>query len=230
MKRIMALMMALALALLGASALAEDGTLTVEGVGVVNVDADRATVSLSVRELGPDVMTAQGAVNSKMDAVIEALKEAGLATDAMSTGGIGIYPNYDYSDDAEKIVGYTAYNSLVFTVGDVDAVGTYIDAAFAAGANGLDYVEFSAAETGEAGDRALNLAVQSARKKAETMAAAAGVELGKIVEIRDKTEAGYAPVNAFATSEDAGKGTATQLLPAKQQVSACVYITFEISD
>lgn len=230
MKKVFAMMMALALALLGMTAMAEGRTLTVEGVGMVTVDADHATVSLGVRESGPDVMTAQGTVNDRMDAVIAALGEAGLARDTMATGGIGIYPNYDYSGEIERIMGYTAYNSLTFTVDDVNAVGTYIDAAFAAGANTLDYVEFSAKDTAEAGDRALTLAVQSAQKKAATLAEAAGVTLGEIVEIRDKADMGFDVANAFAASEDAGKGAATQLLPARQQVSATVYITYAIAE
>lgn len=230
MKKMVALVLMLILALAGMAAMAEGRSLTVEGIGVVTVDANRATVSLGVRENAADVLTAQGKVNEKMDAVIAALGEAGLSAEAMSTSGIGIYPNYDYSGEIEQIVSYSAYNTLTFTVDDVNAVGTYIDAAFAAGANSLDYVNFSAADTAEAGDQALALAVQSAQKKAETMAAAAGVKLGEIVEIRDNADMGFDITNAFAASEDAGKGAATQLLPARQQVGATVYITYAIAD
>ena len=230
MKKIVALMMVLAVALLGMTAMAEGRTLTVQGVGVVNVDADRATVSLGVRETSADVITAQSTVNGKMDAVIKALSEAGLPAEGMSTGGIGIYPNYDYSGEMEQIVGYTAYNNLTITVMDVDAVGGYIDAAFAAGANSLDYVEFSAADTAEAGDQALQLAVDSAVKKAETLAAAAGVKLGEITEIRDNFDGGFDINSAFAATKEAAEGEATQLMPGRQQISATVFITYEIKD
>ncbi len=228
MKKIVALLMILAVALMGIGALAEGGTLSVQGVGIVTVDADRATICLGVRESAKDVMTAQNTVNEKMNAVIAALGEAGLSSDAMGTGSIGIYPNYDYSGEVEQIVGYTANNSLVFTVADMDAVGSYIDAAFAAGANSLDYVDFSATDTDEAAERALALAVESARKKAQTLAAAAGVELGDILEIRDNAEIGYEITNAYAASEDAGRGAGTEVLPSRQQVNATVTITFAI--
>ena len=228
MKRIFAMVLALAM-LLGIGAMAEGRTLTVQGVGVVKVSADRATVSLGVREAAPDVMTAQSTVNGKMESVIAALVEAGIASEGMATGSIGIYPNYDYSGEMEQIAGYTAYNSLVFTVTDVENVGAYIDAAFAAGANNLDYVEFSAADTAEAGDQALALAMESAKKKAATLAAAADGELGDILEIRDNQE-GWDVNNAFAArSEDTGMGSGTQVLPSQQQVSAFVYVTYEIA-
>ena len=229
MKKGFAMVLALAM-LLGACAMAEGRTLTVQGVGVVQVAADRATVSLGVRETGPDVMSTQASVNEKIAAVIAALTEAGVEPGALSTGSIGIYSNYDYSGEVEQIVGYTAYNSLLFTVTDVDNVGSLIDAAFAAGANNLDYVEFNAADTAEAGEQALALAVQSAGKKAETLAAAAGVQLGEILEIRDNDEMGYGYGNAFAATEDAGKGMATSVLPSQQQVTAAVYITYALGE
>ncbi|MBR1820006.1 MAG: SIMPL domain-containing protein [Clostridia bacterium] len=239
MKRTLAILLALLLA--GAAALAEtatltgavapaERTLTVQGVGVVKVNADRATINLGVREVAPDVMTAQSTVNEKLDAVIVALKAAGAAESAISTDGIGIYPNYDYSED-ERIVGYTAYNSISVTLTDVENVGSYIDAAFAAGANSLDYVQFSAADTGDAADQALALAVESARRKAQVLAEAAGVELGEILELRDSADSGYDANMFYAKSEAAADmGAGTQVLASQQQVSASVYITFAIGD
>ena len=229
MKKVFATVLALAL-LLGACAMAEGHTLTVQGMGAVQVAADRATVSLGVRETGPDVMSTQATVNEKIAAVIDALTEAGVEPGALSTGSISIYSNYDYSGDVEQIVGYTAYNSLLFTVTDVDSVGSFIDAAFAAGANNLDYVEFTAADTAEAGEQALALAVQSAGRKAAVLADAAGVQLGDILEIRDNEETGYGYGNAFAVTEDAGKGAGTSVLPSQQTVSAIVTITYAIGE
>lgn len=230
MKKLFAICLALML-LLGACALAEPATLTVQGVGVVNVDADRASVTLGVREIAPEVATAQGAVNAKMDAVFAALREAGAEEGAITTSGIGIYPNYDYSGDIEQIASYTAYNSVVVTVKDVENVGAYIDAAFAAGANSLDYVEFSAADTAEAADQALALAVQSATQKARVLADAAGVELGAIMEIRDNPDVSFYEVNrAYAVTKDSGMGAGTQVLPTRQQVTANVSITFAIGE
>lgn len=230
MKKLIAICMMLAM-LLGACAVAEQATMTVQGVGVVKVNADRASVTLGVREVAPDVAGAQGAMNDKMTAVIAALREAGAEEGAIATSGIGIYPNYDYSGEYERICGYTAYNSVIVTLTDVESVGAYIDAAFAAGANSLDYVEFTAADTAEAAEQALSLAVQSATQKARVLADAAGVELGSIVEIRDNSDTGYYDVNrAYAVSKDAGMGGGTEVLPSRQEVSATVSITFAIGE
>lgn len=228
MKRIMAIVMAALLALAGIGALAEDGQLTVQGIGVVHVDANRATISLGVRLAAADVATAQAAVNETLDAVIAALKDMGLESNALSTSGIGIYPNWDYSD-GETIVGYTAYNTINVAVTDVEKVGAYIDAAFAAGANSLDYVDFSTADADEAGEKALTLAMESAMEKARVLAEAAGVELGEIVNITENPDFYYGGQNAYVRSEDAGMGGGTEVLASQQQITATVNVTFDIS-
>lgn len=226
--RLVSLILVALLMMAGASALAER-TITVQGVGTVKVDADRVEINLGVRDVAEDVVAVQSSINAKMDTVIEAIRGMGDCVVSVSTNGIGIYPNYNY-DDGERIVGYTAYNGIVVTLSDVDAAGACIDAAFAAGANSLDYVSFSAADTAQAADKALALAVESAKAKAQVLAEAAGVGLGGILEIREGYDMGYDSNAAYAkvTEEDAGMGT--QVLPSRQSVSANAVVTFAIED
>lgn len=226
MKKLIA--MILALMLVGSFALAEH-TLTVRGVGTVKMDADRVGISLGVREVDTDVQSAQSKVNEKIDKIIEALQGMGDIVDSTSTNSIGIYPNYSYTEDGlEAISSYTAYNSLYVTLKDADSAGACIDKAFAAGANTLDYVDFSAVGTEKASDKALALAVESARHKAEVLAGASGVRLGEILEIRDEADMGY-DVNvpyARAAAEETDAGTG--VLASQQTISATVLITYAI--
>jgi hypothetical protein len=220
------MVLTLVLLLGGMSALA-DSTITVQGVGIVQVDADRVSFSIGVREVASEVMTAQSAVNEKIGAVIDAMKALGIEDDAISTNSIGIYPNYNYdsNDGSEIVSGYTAYNNISVTVKDVANSGKYIDAAFAAGANSLDYVEFSAADIEAASDRALELAVSNATDKAKVLAEAAGLKLGEVLEIREGSGASYDVPTLYAKNEmDAGAGT--EVLASKQSVSASVTMTF----
>ncbi len=228
MKKIAAVVLA-ALMMLGATALAQ-GSITVQGYGSVRVDSNRASINLGVREIADEVMTAQTRVNEKINAVVDALKAMGVTEDEISTNGIGIYPNYNY-DEGETISGYTAYNNIYFTVTDVNNTGAYIDAAFEAGANSLDYVEFSATDTEAAAAKALTLAVASAKDKAQVVADAAGVKLGGILEIRDSADTGYDGQSLFARNAEGDKGGAgTSVMASKQTVSAIVSITFALED
>ena len=227
MKRIAAVVLA-ALMMLGATALAQ-GTITVQGYGSVKVDSDQAGINLGVREVADEIMTAQTRVNEKISAIVEALKAMGVEEDAISTNGLGIYPNYNY-DEGETISGYTAYNNIYVTVSDVNNTGAYIDAAFAAGANNLDYVDFSATDTEAAAAQALTLAVSSAKDKAQVIADAAGVKLGSILEIRDSADTGYDGQTLFARNTAEGTGAGTAVMASKQTVSAIVSITFALED
>ena len=222
--RIVALLVVMLL-LFGTAALAQN-TITVQGVGSVKVDSDRAGISLGVRESSEEVMTAQTLVNERIGAIVEVLKGMGLSEDDISTNGIGIYPNYNY-DDGETIIGYTAYNNIYLTVTDVNNTGAYIDAAFAAGANSLDYVEFSATQTQEADAKALTLAVESAREKAQIIADAAGVKLGDIVEIHDNADSSFGGNGIYVKNAvEADTGAGTDVMASKQTITATVNITF----
>ena len=222
--RFVALLMVMLL-LAGTAALAQS-TITVQGIGSVKVDSDRAGISLGVRESSAEVMAAQTLVNERISAIVEVLKGMGLSEDDISTNGIGIYPNYNY-DDGETIIGYTAYNNIYLTVTDVNNTGAYIDAAFAAGANSLDYVEFSATQTQEADAKALTLAVESAREKAQIIADAAGVKLGDIVEIHDNADMSFGGNGIYVKNAvEADTGAGTDVMASKQTITAAVNITF----
>jgi len=230
MNRVIAIILAVLMVLAAPAALAE-GTIVVQGVGSVKVKSNRAGICLGVRETDRELSAAQSRVNEKIAAIVDALKGMGLAEEAITTNGIGIYPNYNY-DENETISGYTASNTLYVSVADVDNTGAYIDAAFAAGANSLDYVEFSAVETDEAAAKALQLAVDSAREKAQVLADAAGVKLGGILEIRDVDSPGFVSGDFYAktTEAEADAGAGTGVLAGMQSVVATVSITFALED
>ena len=224
------LICALALMLAATAALAEPAILTVNGSGAVYVDADRVTINVGVRESAGDVMSAQAAVNAKIDAVIAALTDMGVDPKDIYTDSISIYPEYDYSYSGdEKLTGYSAYNMIAATTAGTENAGAYIDAAFAAGANQLNGVDFFASDTTEAQHRALAMAVQNAGEKAEVLAQAAGLPLAGIRSISEGGGFYTEPVYyARASVEDAGAGT--QVYANKLSVTASVSVTYALGE
>ena len=186
MKKMFAMLLCLAILALGTGAALAEGTkLTVSGSGTVLVESDLAVVTVGVREASTDVLVAQSTVNEKIAAIKQALLEAGAKESEINTDSINIYANYDYSDNTEVIVGYTANNTLSVRTTDIDNVGALIDAAFAAGANTLDNVQFTVQDDSEAREQALTKAVEDARRKAEVLAAAAGLQIASIESIAE---------------------------------------------
>ena len=231
MKKLFALLMCAALLALGTgAALAEETKLTVSGSGTVLVESDLAIVTMGVREAASDVLEAQSTVNEKIAAIKQALLDAGVQESEINTDSINIYANYDYSGSTEVIVGYTAYNSLSVRTTNIDGVGALIDAAFAAGANTLDSVQFTVQDDTEAQEQALTMAVQDAQRKANVLAAAAGMQISSIESISESAVYTYDSMRNFAAPEasaaDSGAGTLVQA--ALGSVDASVTMEFEL--
>ena len=233
MKKMFVMLLCLAILALGTGAALAEGTkLTVSGSGTVLVESDLAVVTVGVREASTDVLVAQSTVNEKIAAIKQALLDAGVEESSINTDSINIYANYDYSDNTEVIVGYTARNSLSVRTTDMDNVGSLIDAAFAAGANTLDNVQFTVQDDTQAREQALTMAVEDARRKADVLASAAGLQVASIERISEggvsvyDSMRNYAADTVMAAEESGGAGTLVQA--ALVSVDATVSMEFEL--
>ena len=232
MKKMFAMLLCLAILALGTGAALAEGTkLTVSGSGTVLVESDLAVVTVGVREASTDVLVAQSTVNEKIAAIKQALLDAGAKESEINTDSINIYANYDYSDNTEVIVGYTANNTLSVRTTDIDNVGALIDAAFAAGANTLDNVQFTVQDDSEAREQALTKAVEDARRKAEVLAAAAGLQIASIESIAESGVYTYDSMRNYAMMDEAATesgGAGTLVQAALVSVDASVSMEFEL--
>lgn len=214
------------------TALAETTTLTVRGTGVVGVTADVAQIVLGVREVSTDVREAQATVNEKINAICDALIEAGVDQKDIGTESLYIYANYDYSGDEQRLTGYTASNTISITTSQIDSVGAYIDIAFEGGANTLDSVDFSSRDNEDAQKEALELAVQNAYEKAEIIANAAGMEIVSVKSF-DESEQSYSVDTGAKYSnariEAAAGDQSTRVQASSLQIQATVLVEFELS-
>ena len=233
MKKMFAILLCLAILALGTGAALADGTkLSVTGSGTVLVESDLAIVTVGVQETSKDVLEAQSTVNEKIAAIKQALLDTGVEESEINTDSINIYANYDYSDNTEVIVGYTARNSLSVRTTDMDNVGSLIDAAFAAGANTLDNVQFTVQDDTQAREQALTMAVEDARRKADVLASAAGLQVASIERISEggvsvyDSMRNYAADTVMAANESGSAGTLVQA--ALVSVDAMVSMEFEL--
>lgn len=230
MKKILAVLMALCM-LFSAAALADEAELTVEGIGRVYVEADQACIYLGLSLTDEDVAALQQQANETIDAICAALEAAGVDGKNISTNYFYINPRYDYSGDVEQLIGYTLNNSLCIITDQIDQVGVYIDAAFAAGANTFDSITFSVKNDSEARKQALEIAISNARSKAETIAAATGKALGELIEVSEDNDFLYDATGnsaAYMESAVAADGAATTVRASQIEVRAGVKICYEL--
>lgn len=142
---------------------------------------DQARFSVGVRSVAGTGPEAAAANNRKMEAVVSALIEAGVARDDLQTQQLGI-SRLDYGPNRGQ---FEASNVVNARIRDIDKASVAIGAATGAGANVLSGPELSVADPESASRNAYAEAYKAARARADTYAAAAGMKVGRVLSIRD---------------------------------------------
>jgi len=185
---------------LGHVALAGDDTqparILVTGEGSAEVAPDLAVIVLSVSRDAPTAREALTANSTAMNKVLEAMSKLGIAERDLQTSSFDIQPRYIYpqptsgADQAPRLVGYTVRNSLTVRVRDIARVGEVLDTSVTLGVNEGGSIRFANDDPSAAIAQARVKAVESAMARARTLAEAAGVKIGRVLEI---SEQGYSP-------------------------------------
>lgn len=197
--------------------------LTVQGTGRSSVAPDMATISVGVTTQAPTAAQAMSDNAGKQQAVIDALKAAGIAAEDLQTQGLNLSPVQHYPGENQPpvISGYQAQNIVSARVRDLGNLGPLLDAAVAAGATDVQSVSFSREDSAAAEDEARREAITEARRRAEVMAAAAGMRLGPLVSLSDApVSTGPSPV--MYAQDARAMGAATPVETGRMMLSADV--------
>jgi hypothetical protein len=197
------------------------GGITVTGVGTITSVPDEASFTIGVQTQGSTAREALSANSEQMRRVIAAVKAAGVAKDDIKTQDVSVSANYA---DEGRIDGYSARNSVLVKIRDLDKAGPILDAASNAGANEVYGPTLSRSDEDALQAKALGSAVQDARKKAEALADAAGVRLGRVTSITEGSSGGWQP---YYAERALAKDTAP-IEPGTQDSQATVTVTFAI--
>jgi len=205
-----------------------EGRLYVSATGIAAQAPDRASVSAGVISQAPTAGLAMRENARQMNAAFAALESAGIEKRYIQTSQMSLQPQYDYSDrKAPRVTGYQVTNTISAKTYDLDNVGGMLDALVDSGVNNINGVTFSIKDPKAAKDKAREDAIKEARSKAEGMAKAAGVRLGKVIEIRESGAAAPRP-NMYAARAMSDSLESTPVSVGEQTLSVTVSITYEI--
>lgn len=211
----------------------ESGKIHVVGSGSVVAEPDIATLNLGVSVEKKTVAEAREAAAAAMTAVIAALKANGIAENDIRTERFSIYPQYDYTDNGRVLRGYRVNNTVSTKVRELENLSGVIDGAAEAGGDIIvvNSIQFMIEDPTPLQAQARGLAVKDAEAKAQTLADASGVKLGKPVAITETTSGGPPPI-AFAKAEEFAADTAHSSTPIEAgelTVIVNVTVVYEIA-
>lgn len=204
------------------------GKLYVSATGHAAQAPDQASVSAGVVTQGRTAGDAMEKNARQMNAAFAALKKAGIKERDIQTSQMSLQPQYNYQDrKAPVITGYEVRNTVSARTDSLSSVGPMLDALVSAGINNINSVNFSIKNSKSAKNKARMDAIAQARIKAESMAKAAGVSLGNVLEIRENAN-NHSPrpmMMAQRMEMDAGS---TPIAAGEQTLSVTVNITYAL--
>jgi uncharacterized protein YggE len=207
------------------AATAEPALIVVSGHADATIPADRAMVRIAV-ETRAETAAAAGAENARIqEAVVAALRAAGVPRAAITSAGYTVATNYRPPAGPRETPqpdGYIARNAVHVQLSALDRVGPVIDAALAAGANRIDGVQFTATQTDSARRVALAEAIATARADATIMARAAGGSLGRLLELSTEFSPARMPYALQMAGGVARARATTEIEPREVTVNAVV--------
>lgn len=199
--------------------------ITVTGTGTASAAPDRASFSFGVASVGTTAQQALAANAAETAKVVSALKEAGVARADLQTQEVSL--SAQPGESGAGIAGFLAQNSISVTIRHLSRAGALVDAAVAAGASQVFGPSLSASDQAALSRQALRAAAADARAKAEAIAAATGMTLGKVLSA---VEGGPTPVPLPLAARAGVAGMPqTPIEPGTQQIQATVTVTFAIA-
>jgi uncharacterized protein len=203
------------------------------GESVIDTQPDRATISIGVITQAATAEAAAGQNAKQTSAVLERMKKEIGGKGQLRTTGYSVNPNYSYpnppSSAPPKIVGYNASNTVEVRLDDITLVGRVIDAATSSGANNIHGINFELKDEQSVRRQALGEAAKNARAAAETLAAALGVKVVRVLSADTGEPVIVQPMRRMAMAQMAEARAPTPVEPGTIQVRATVVVTLEVN-
>jgi uncharacterized protein YggE len=203
--------------------------ITVSGVGQAMGRPDVVDVDVGVSILANTVAEATSAASEKAQAVSSALASAGIPAEDLATTEYSIRPEYDYSGNAQRLVGYRVSNITRARLRDISGTGPLLDAISSAAGDDarVNGLTFGVADERSLQARAREAAWEDALTKATQLADLAGRNLGPATSI---TETVRPPVSPVRMQANMAMEKSTPIQPGSTTIALTLEVEFSLAD
>lgn len=208
--------------------LLDGALLTINAQGETKIAPDLATISIGVVTQGSTADAALAQNTTKMNAVIAAIKRAGVADRDVQTSNLSVNPQYQYGqNEPPKLTGYDATNNVTVKVRDLKNVGKVVDGVVTVGSNQVNGITFGLDDDSKALDAARTNAMQKARARADLYATAAGLKVNRIVSISEGGGSGpIYPMPMMARAQMANAAGPPPVAPGELNLTIDVSVVY----
>jgi len=198
-------------------------TLTVSAENTVTVDPDVAILHVGFETLPTDAKSAYAAGTTTSNAIIAALKQAGVPESAIHSEWQHLNSVYD------KPHKFTLQQQWTVRV-KPERAAEILDVAVTAGATNSGQVDWDVDDQQALQDKALEGAASRVRAQASVLARGMGVKLGALMFVSNQLSSPVIPMPMFAMKANVAQAAPQPLAiePHKVSRSATVYAVFSI--
>lgn len=206
----------------------DERTLLVSGEGTVTVAPDVAITTVGMISRGETVADAQQQNNTVMNALIQKVKELGVAEADIQTANYNIYPVYDYTQQGQVPRGFEVSQSVTLKIRDIENASNILAAAGEAGANNVGGLQFTIDDREVYRAEARALALEQVAEKARSLAQSLGVQLGEVVAYEEYETGGDYYTGSYDRPVGLGGENAPAVESGSTDVKMVVNIRFEM--
>ena len=210
-------------------------TITGNGQATIDVLPDMVSIYFTVQTEGETSEEANTANTEIVNDLIINLLMEGLERKDIQTQYFNIYPDYDWVNNQQVDNGFVATHSLKIELSteDTDKIGSIVDVGITAGA-GISSINFelSQEKQNEFKAKAIRLAAEDSKTKAEALAEGLGKKLGRLVSVSN-SDFGYNPWVMYeglgvVSEASVAKAASVSIQPSEQTISARVTAAYRI--
>lgn len=220
----------------------------VVGRGKVDVSPDMARVHFGVVERGATANEASNRVQTKMQAVMRALKQAGVPSEQIQTRDLSVRENHEYRyrrmraiEKGEQPPGlqkvpndrYIANHAVELELTNLAGVSGVLASVQNAGVNEIGDIRFEVKNPEPFLEQARKKAIEDAQAQARSIAQNAGVRLGRLLYVSTVDDGGsprYAVMGGMGARHKSMESSAVQapIQPGQLTFEKQIFMRYEI--
>ena len=194
--------------------------LVVSGYAEQKAEPDMLTLNVAVTALEKQGIKAKQQVDTKVAAFFGQLESLGIKRSDVEAGNLVISPEYQYPQNKQpEMVGYRAQRQLAVKLYQLDKLSQLMDTALKAGLESVSQIEYGLKSPQVIKEQARLGAVADATSKAESLAKAFGMKLGKVYSVEYRNSS---PMPVYTRAMKAAAAPAADMMEnsyQQQQIS-----------